>query len=151
MMGTPFPKTLLGRPQKKEKRAPLQANACSFFPVLCKTMFLNEEGWRTKGLAQQILAMPEMQTSFRLIFHMPELRGVHNLSGQVGVFLAPSLANLRRFFRSTFHAKSPKPVFGGFNGFPPDSRQLSICFDRFSGIFNQFQTASVNFNQFKSV
>ena len=58
------------------------------------------------------------------------------------------------FFLPTFHAKSPKPIFGDFNGFPPDSRWRATHFDRFSVIFNQFQSASVsliNFNQFQSV
>ena len=32
--------------------------------------------------------------------------------------------------------------------FPPDSRRLSIHFDRLSVLFNQFQSASVSFNQF---
>ena len=47
-------------------------------------------------------------------------------------------------------------IFGDFNGFPPDSRRLSIHFDQFlyhcrsvSVIFNQF--ISINFNQFQSV
>ena len=54
-------------------------------------------------------------------------------------------------FCPTFHAKSLKPIFDNFNGFPPDSRRLSIHLDRFSVIFSQFQSASVNFNQFQSV
>ena len=52
------------------------------------------------------------------------------------------------FFRPTFHAKSLKPILGDFNGFPPDFRRLSIHFDRFSIVFNQFQSGSVNSNQF---
>ena len=55
------------------------------------------------------------------------------------------------FFGPTFHAKSRKPIFGDFKGFSPDSRRLSIRFNRFSVIFKQFQSASINFNQFLSV
>ena len=50
-------------------------------------------------------------------------------------------------FHPTFHAKSPKPIFGDFNGFPPYSRRLFIHVDRFSIIFNQFQSVSISFNQ----
>ena len=35
-----------------------------------------------------------------------------------------------------------------FNGFPPNSRRLSIRFGRFSVIFNHFRSFSVGFNQF---
>ena len=55
---------------------------------------------------------------------------------------------LRCFFRLTFHVKSPKPVFSDFNGFPPDPRRLFIHFDRFFVVLNQFQSASISFNQF---
>ena len=58
---------------------------------------------------------------------------------------------LRCFFHPTFHAKSPKPIFGDFNGFPPDSGRRSIHSDRFSVFFNQFQSVSISFNQFQSV
>ena len=68
------------------------------------------------------------------------------------------LTNVRCFFRTTFHAKSPKPIFGDFLGLPPDSRRLSIHFDRFSAIFtqfqsifNQFQLIFIRFSQFDSV
>ena len=56
--------------------------------------------------------------------------------------------NPKVFFRPTFHAKSLKPIFCNFNGFPPDSRRLSTHFDRFSVIFNQFQSVSISFSQF---
>ena len=49
-------------------------------------------------------------------------------------------------FYPTLDAKSPKPIFGDFNGFPPDSGRISIHFDRFSVIFNQFQPVSISFN-----
>ena len=51
-------------------------------------------------------------------------------------------------FGPTFHAKSPKPVLGNFNGFHPDSRRLSAHFDRFSVIFNHFQSVSISLNLF---
>ena len=54
------------------------------------------------------------------------------------------------FFGPTFHAKSPKPLFGSFNGFPPDSRRLSIYFDRLSVIsisFSQLQSVSIGQNR----
>ena len=38
-----------------------------------------------------------------------------------------------------------------FNRFHSDSCRLSIHFDRFSVIFNQFQSVSISFNQFQSV
>ena len=38
--------------------------------------------------------------------------------------------------------------FRPFQGFSPDSRRLSIRFDRFSVIFSQFQSASISLNQF---
>ena len=58
--------------------------------------------------------------------------------------------NSRCFFASpsTWIAE---PNFGDFNGFPPDSRRLSSDFDRFSVIFNQIQSVSIDFNQFQSV
>ena len=52
------------------------------------------------------------------------------------------------FFRPTFHAKWPKPIFDDFSGFPPDSCRFSSDFYWFSVIFNQFQSASVNLSQF---
>ena len=51
-------------------------------------------------------------------------------------FAPPSMRNRQSEFSAISH------------GFPPDSRRLSIHFDRFSVIFNQFPSASVNFNQF---
>ena len=51
-------------------------------------------------------------------------------------------------FHPTLHAKSPMTIFGDFNGLPPDSRRLSIHFDRCSVILNQFQSFSISFNQF---
>ena len=39
-------------------------------------------------------------------------------------------------------------IFGVSVGFPPDSLWLSIAFDRFSVIFNQFQSVLISFNQF---
>ena len=38
--------------------------------------------------------------------------------------------------------------FGNFNGFLPDSRRLSLHFDRFSVIFNLSQSDSISFSQF---
>ena len=55
------------------------------------------------------------------------------------------------FCRLTFHAKSPKPIFGDFKGLPPDSPRLSIDFDRLSVIFNQLQSIPISFNQFDSI
>ena len=62
---------------------------------------------------------------------------------------------VRWFFHPTFHAKSPKPLFGDFNDFPTDSRRLSIRFSIdflwFSISFSQSQSALTNFDQFQSV
>ena len=60
-------------------------------------------------------------------------------------FLVALIAFLRCFFRPTFHAKSPKPISGDFNGFPPDFRRL---FNPFRSIFYRFQPVSVSFSQF---
>ena len=50
-----------------------------------------------------------------------------------GVCVCVCMCVFSLFFDPTFHAKSPKPIFfGDFTGFPPDSRRLSIAFDRFS-------------------
>ena len=61
----------------------------------------------------------------------------------------------RCFFRPTFHAKWPKPIFDDFNGFPPDSCRLSIDFEidflSFSISFSQLQSILIIFNQFQSV
>ena len=58
------------------------------------------------------------------------------------------------FFRPTFHAKWPKPIFGDFNGFPPilvDFQLISIDFLSFSISLSQFQSVLISFNQFQSV
>ena len=52
---------------------------------------------------------------------------------------------VRCFFRPTFHAKWPKPIFGDFNGFSP--KFLSI-FNRFRWISCHFRSVSVSFSQF---
>ena len=70
---------------------------------------------------------------------------------QRGMAIANANANVRCFFHPTFHAKWPKPIFGDFNGFAPDSCRFSIDFDGFPVIFNQFQSILISFNQFQSV
>ena len=55
-------------------------------------------------------------------------------------------------FHPTFHAKSPKPIFSDFNGFPPFSRRLSLDSQSISTDFlSFFQSVSISFKQFESV
>ena len=54
-------------------------------------------------------------------------------------------------FCPTFHVKSQKLILSCFNGFPTDSRRLSIYCDRYSVKANHFQSISVSFNKFQSM
>ena len=70
-----------------------------------------------------------------------------------GCFSSAKIRTFSRFFArlTTFHARSLKQISGNFNGFPSDSRRLSIHFNGFSGIFSHFQSSAVSCNQFQSI
>ena len=54
-------------------------------------------------------------------------------------------------FCPTFHAKSPKSIFGDFPGFSSIFRSISVDVLSCSISFSQFKSVSVNFNEFHSV